>query len=500
MDFIDQNAGWLVKDEYNGEKQVSQILQTTDGGENWEATKLGDLQVNQLIFVNKTTGWAITQAAGKAEPGIETSTVQIQRTDDGGKTWNTQWEDKISLSGGFDLWFADETHGYALISGTLLSTSDGGNKWSPVSFGVNAFSPQHIIFVSADTGWVIGTINSNENSTKNELLVLQTTDGGQHWQQQLKKDYPTRVRSIDIDFVNETTGWFLTSDLDTWTGELYYTSNAGHDWQKINEIKSVRPTPTELHFNSPQAGWIPLDVGAGPISGGLLYTEDGGKNFDLISNENSLVSVVEVDFTSAQHGWAVGTDPGHGAYCGDYLMHTVDGGKTWTQVFPEIGPAEDISFLDNGHGFGLGQLSDHGALLYTADGGDTWQNIYSFSEKIRPSKVSFIDRKTGWVLAASINDAKPVVLKTADGGSTWTVLKGDNPQAYAWSVDYFKFFDANNGIMVTTGDQITFYRTQDGGQTWQKSERECLKGIYQFSFVSGKQDGRFIPRRAHHTM
>lgn len=132
--------------------------------------------------------------------------------------------------------------GYALISGTMLMTRDGGKQWSPVSFNVADFTPQHMSFVNADKGWVVGMIipkapsQSAEQSQYGKLIVLHTLDGGKHWQQQLTKNYPEgrSIGSVDIDFVNATTGWFLTSNMLTWAGDLYYTSNAGLDWQKIN--------------------------------------------------------------------------------------------------------------------------------------------------------------------------------------------------------------------------------------------------------------------------
>ena len=160
--------------------------------------------------------------------------------------------------------------------------------------------------------------------------MFRTTDGGRHWQQQFAQVHPDdRVGSIDIQFINATTGWFLTSNLATWAGELYYTANGGGDWQKINQIKCVRPTPTQVQFITAQVGWIPLDVGAGPVAGGLLLTRDGGRSFALV--EGAGESVREAVFVSRQQGWAVGTAPN----CGDYLIRTTNSGQSWTQVFPQ---------------------------------------------------------------------------------------------------------------------------------------------------------------------
>ncbi|MCF8011037.1 MAG: hypothetical protein K9L17_01045 [Clostridiales bacterium] len=231
------------------------------------------------------------------------------------------------------MWFENKKKGYVLLGETLLSTESGGREWSPVSFEINNFVPRHISFIDAGTGWVSGKIIQKKKNTENKLLVLKTTDEGKHWQKQLKKFYPgsSPAKSIDIQFIDETTGWFLTSNLNTWKGELYYTSSSGRKWKKINEIKCVRPTPKELFFTGKQVGWIVLDAGAGPVSGGLLFTRDGGKNFDLFNNKNKPVSMKEIYFTSKQYGWTIGSKPKQG----DYLIRTNDGGKTWAQVLPE---------------------------------------------------------------------------------------------------------------------------------------------------------------------
>lgn len=500
VDFIDKNSGWMVRDEFNSPGQSSQILKTEDGGASWETIKLNNTVIRRLIFVNKTTGWAIVQAASNTNTaasnksttsGEQSQEMKILHTQDGGRNWDVQWEGKVNLSSSNNLWFRDAAQGYALISGTMIATRDGGQRWSPVSFNINDFTPQHMSFVNAATGWVIGMVNpkapsqSPVQSQEGKLVVLQTLDGGKHWQQQFAQDYPDgrSIGSVGINFANGTSGWFLTSNMLTWAGDLYYTANAGRDWRKINQIKSVRPTPTELQFLTPQVGWIPLDVGAGPISGGLLLTKDGGKNFTRVGSDVELSSVREVDFISEEQGWAIGETPNQG----DYLIRTGNGGQNWIQVYPKLRPTKDISFVDNQHGYGLGQLFDSGALLYTADGGDTWQKIFSFSEKYRPSKLSFVNRNLGWVTAVLINADKTVILKTTDGGINWTPLDSEITQSEIYFSSYFRFFDSDSGIVATTdaGAPI-FYRTPDGGRTWELIPQGS-KGIYQFSFLSPKQ-------------
>lgn len=485
VDFIDENTGWLVRDAADSKQLSSQILQTENGGTSWQAVaNLQDARVERLKFVNQTTGWAIAQATTSTAANEQSYSTRILHTNDGGQNWDVQWEDKLNPSANVNftlgnLWFPNASQGYALLNGKLLATQDGGKQWTPI-LDVADFTPQHMSFVNRDMGWVLGT-------TKAKLVVLYTGDGGKHWQQQFAQDYPSgdiRIGSIDINFVNETTGWFLTTDLATMQGNLYYTADAGREWQKINQIGSARPSPTQLRFLTPTLGWIPLAVCAGPISGGLLSTKDGGKTFTKVGSDQQLSSARVVDFISDQQGWAIGETPNQG----DYLIRTSDGGQSWTQTYPKLKPTKDISFVDNQNGYGLGQLFDSGALIRTSDGGTTWQKIYSFSGKYWPSKLSFINNNQGWVTATVVNEDKTVILKTTDGGKTWVALKSEIPQSAVSFASYFRFFDPANGIMAAPiANATNFYRTQDGGHTWDLSLKENSRGIYQFSFMSPNQ-------------
>lgn len=493
VDFLDGNNGWIIKDKYNAAytETKSQLLRTQDGGTNWAEVGSDSYTLYAVKFVNTNEGWAISQVGDKAEPNPVSDQAEIQytamHTTDGGATWSVQWKgDQVSTSH-LSLWFRDTSSGFALVGNTLLATQDGGKKWTPVSFGVKDFVPQGMSFTDAKTGGVAGV-----NGKQDVLTVLHTNDGGKSWRQQFQMSNSESdiMGIIGINFVDAHTGWFLTSDLGTWNGELYYTDDGGSNWKKINQIKCVRPTPTSIHFISSKVGWIPLDVGAGPITGGLMVTRDGGKSFQVVdANPNAeysdatqkIISAREVDFISRQQGWAVGLSMNNG----DYLLKTDDGGNTWTQVYPKLTPTQDISFVDSQTGFGLGALSDFGVLLGTSNGGNSWQTIKSLAQEYRPDKLSFIDSKTGWILASPVATNKTAILHTSDGGETWAEL-GSLPD-YT-EIEYFKFFDANNGIAISAGENGAFYRTQDSGKTWTSAPRKMpANGIDQFAFLSGTE-------------
>lgn len=489
IDFIDSQNGWTIENKYSSENEPSKILITQDGGIHWEETELKGMIVDKLKFVNKTEGYAIAELVSNSKADSKSVNFRILKTVDGGRSWAMIWENKVFSTGSNELWFQDEANGYSLIGGSLLLTNDAGKHWFPISFGITDFIPQHVSFSNMNTGWVIGVIQKQSHASNQDvedatkLIVMQTADSGKHWTKQFEKKYSEGpVSSIDIDFINDKAGWFLTSDLATWNGELYYTYNGGSNWKKINQIKSVRPSPTELHFVTPNTGWIPLNVGAGPIAGGLMYTKDGGKSFSVIGDgdELGINSTKEVYFISELEGWAIGMNINHG----DYIIHTTDGGKTWIQIYPKLTPVEDISFIDKDHGFGLGQFMDSRSILTTLNGGKDWEGIYSFPKTFYPSFISFVDREHGFALGTA-EENKVAIYKTSDGGNNWLKLDAEGFKIEGFSIIYFNFFDLNNGIIaVRSASSMYYYSTKDGGRSWQVSNIAAAKDVNVLCFTS----------------
>lgn len=484
-DFIDGNTGWVIGDDYNSSQANSRIMSTYDGGVHWEEIPFDNMTADKLMFVDKSNGWLIAHTVdGKTADGNETYTMKILSTVDGGKSFTLQWQQSSLESNAGELWFQDKLEGYALINGILLSTRDGGRQWTKVTTGIDGFSPEHMDFINKDTGWIIGIVGSKDSQNSGtRLLVLKTKDGGVSWQRQFDKKYNEGpIGSVDIDFTDASNGWFLTSDMASWNGELYYTSDSGNSWKKVNDIKCVRPTPTQLDFINASTGWIPLDVGAGPIEGGILVTHDGGKSFDTVRNGVMISSAHEVDFISPQQGWAVAESMNYG----DFLVRTTDGGKSWIDVYPKVLPIKDITFADNLHGFGLGKLSDPDALLSTDNGGKSWSTVKSFAPTYNINKISFTDMNTGWVMGSKVDTGEMVVFKTSDGGINWTSIPVDDQNSPGLFPVYFKFFNSLSGIIIyDSGDSILYCRTDDGGKTWQSEKQSRQKGIdYQYFFMS----------------
>ena len=120
-----------------------------------------------------------------------------------------------------------------------------------------------------------------------------------------------------------------------------------------------------------------------------------------------------------------------------------------TDVFPR-----DMCFVPGTNGLWQTgwMIAYSGEILKTEDGGDTWTEI-SQTESSQLAGISFADETTGFICTL---DNK--ILKSDDGGTTWTTI-------YNGSVNFDKIAFANDLDGVASGTSKLY--TSDGGTTWQ---------------------------------
>ena len=183
---------------------------------------------------------------------------------------------------------------------------------------------------------------------------------------------------------------------------------------------SIEAAPSQLVIQD--MGWLSEKEGWVLADGNLLWTEDGGLTWT--DKTPAGVELAAVSFGDQQDGWALPfTSQGE-----DYLVyHTSDGGSTW-QVQSMPVPEGDwqplqISFSDPANGWASYRLMTSnifsmGKLLKTEDGGNTWTAL----DLPIGEKVFFENPLTGWT-AGGVGENELYV--TADGGMTW---QPENPK------------------------------------------------------------------------
>ncbi len=341
LDFLDDMNGWVILWNYNDPlvRNKTSLLHTADGGAHWETYENQDCLLQKAAFADPEVGWAI---ALEGHPGLSDGSIvtyQILRTTDGGKNWSLQYSCSAEYGISCEIAVYDKGSACAVIGGQVYRTEDSGENWNLVERMAAGFTAEHVFFANETQGWISGVIKTGgsskvdtaaDSSNHYTVSLFHTADGGRSWQQQFSEDCKNEWNeTIGISFADAKNGWFLTCNYGTFDGELYHTRDGGIQWDRISKLSVCRPYAQKVEAVTPEVLWIPMHNGAGPIDGGLLHSEDGGKNFNMLGSEADIVNSNDVDFVSASLGWAVSN-----GYPGEdkYLIRTVDGGKTWEKV------------------------------------------------------------------------------------------------------------------------------------------------------------------------
>ncbi len=209
---------------------------------------------------------------------------------------------------------------------------------------------------------------------------------------------PGKVAQLDFDSLNS--GFALVGATIFSTDSLYSTSDGGRHWKLVSTGRYV-----QVHFFSSQNGVALASPPSGPGLGAeILITSDGGRSWT--QQPSSALSRVGVfgsnyasfSFISDKVGWlAIGGQPAAGSE-EKWLLTTVNGGKSWTQVcstpplsspattqpnspgLPMGGYLSQVRFMTPSLGYLVLARGGRGGVLKTVDGGLHWSG-----EQLLPS-------------------------------------------------------------------------------------------------------------------
>lgn len=181
----------------------------------------------------------------------------------------------------------------------------------------------------------------------------------------------------------------------------------------------------------------------------------------------------------------------------------VNGQQVWTEVYnyPSNDPVQydDVYFSSQNVGYALGSINAADApvfILKTTDGGQTWSEIvyskqYDF-QGTKSREIFFSDSQPqiGLMLSTNYYAFEGYSMwRTTDGGQTWQATGPQGPDGIsAIAIENGKFFiytvDESNG-----NEYAYFYTSSDYGDTWNlesSSSGSPNHGLYQISFVSSQ--------------
>ncbi|MBI4688698.1 MAG: hypothetical protein HY754_00260 [Nitrospirae bacterium] len=273
--FLDSQIGWNTQNDYKQRK--SRIIKTEDGGRTWKVQKTFDYPVDiRFFFINSSTGWAVGNEWGHDRSGSKLLNSFILNTNDGGQTWESQFQEKsgqkgifqekTSITDGlFDIFLRNSTTGWVAGSqGVILHTKDG-EHWIMQESGTK-LRLRRVQFIDAKRGWIVGSKVTEGNGT---AVILYTNDGGEHWQIQWKKKTDW-LGLHDLQFTDENNGWAAGQIHEYSDDGIFVQTKNGKTWTE-REFKKIYFE--KIFF---------LDKNRGVIltkKGQMLITRDGGKTW-----------------------------------------------------------------------------------------------------------------------------------------------------------------------------------------------------------------------------
>lgn len=264
--FADAKHGWAVG-------TAGTILSTANGGMTWRATSVSKDTFTAVNFATPNNGWL-------------TSIGKVYYTGSG-STWHIQHQVRAPgprPPGILDMHFITAAEGWAVGgSGTVLHTTDGGNRWENQS-GLSKMHLWGVHFVDSDHGWIVGGGGENEDAE-----ILYTRDAGKQWVRQ--KSNASKEFLFAVYFVNPTHGWIVGSD-----GLILHTNDSGRTW--VRQKSTVNQALRAVAFRDEEHGWAVGEKGL------ILHTTDGGNIWNRypMSVQHNLQDI----YLNKNVGWIVG--------------------------------------------------------------------------------------------------------------------------------------------------------------------------------------------------
>lgn len=458
------------------------VFRSIDGGRTWEKLTNGLPKLMGRIGVR----------AAPSNPNVvyviaETKEGAMFRSEDKGDTFRNVYRQSNIVSRGF--YYTDvrvdpqnENRVYA-VSSTLFSSIDGGRSYRPIA-------PR--IHIDYHAMW-IDPLNPKRMWVGQDGGVAVTTDQGESWEyvNNLPLAQPYHVYADNrLPFYYVMGGM---QDNGSWTGPSRTREPAGilnDDWRMTafgDGFKVLNhPDDPEIYLSLSQGGSLTItdlrtreQQSLRPYAGNA---RGAAENQKYRFHWNSPLVFSPHNKTTIYLG-------------GNVLFKSADFGKTWEKISNDLTTNDPAKLKEPGGAISnenstaeyhctiisvnespakagvIWAGTDDGNLQLTTDGGKNWSNITkNLSGLAANSSVSHVEPSARNADLAYVSfdrhmldDYKPYVFKTADGGKSFTNITGNLPaQAYVHALKE----DPRNADLLYAGTELGLYATYDGGKTW----------------------------------
>ena len=448
------------------------IFKSTDGGNNWTKLTKGLPDVVQAnLDIAPSNPRRIYASIATA------NSLGIYRSDDAGENWMKITDDARPAAriGGGDLPVprTDPKNADVVYSASVVTwrSSDGGKTWTGIRGAPGGDDYQNI--------W-INPNNPNIIAIVSDQGAIITVNGGETWS----------------SWYNQPTSQMYHAAADN----AFPYRVCGGQQESGSACVASRGNDGEITFRE----WHPVGVeeygyaAPDPLDPDLVY---GGKLtvYDRRTAQTRNISPKPIRTPDFR---AVRTEPVMFSpidkktlyFAGNTLWKTSDGGNTWKQISPDLSrktwelPASVGKYRDNptakvtqrGVIYALAPSpldinriwagTDDGLIHLTTDGGAHWQDITPKSlmpwMKVSVMDAGHFDAQTAYaaINTLRLDDLHPQILRTHDGGKTWTEIVNGIPDNE--NVNAVREDPKRKGLLYASTERAV-YVSFDDGDHWQ---------------------------------
>jgi photosystem II stability/assembly factor-like uncharacterized protein len=384
-------------------------------------------------------GWAV----GSTGAGGQVISL-IAHTTDGGGHWDHSSFPGATTTALSGVWFVSADTGWVVGSGgAIYATKNGGSAWTLQSSGT-ARTLSRVHFINSRVGWITGGRQDGSS-----YLVLKTSDGGANWQ---NLSFGSDCYScVGIWFSDSVNGWISGNDANI-NPFIQHTTDGGVAWSKqTTNLPSGNGEVSAIVFPTSLSGWATSSSLYQSPFGSVLHTTDGGANWSVQYatglTYNYCLSCPDTLRLAIASSEVIPSSM-------ERIFTSTDGGQNWASHIP---PINQYTFGIAYRGNDVWITSENSSILHSADDGNswTWQAQAPYWRSI-----AWSDSMNGWAVSGSNAGTDGYCARSTDAGQTWAYAPGVPGGAIV------QFRDSLHGWMLTEGTGGTIKRTTNGGASW----------------------------------
>lgn len=406
------------------------IEATTDGGARWSTQYSTSLQLSGLGSYGTRLAWAVGQSeacqtgqgacrysvllSGPAPAGWHVSLVTSARVTDVHFTSGS--DGLVSLA---ECSTSASALPPASCPGRLMATTDGGGRWTDA---LDTDGPVLALSSAGATQWAASEprpadLGAAEAAGRSLVIELWSSVRGAAWLVRGQVNIPSvwdPGTQAALSFSDELNGYLSVMQRSSCAmhgcgvANLYHTEDGGRSWDQVAiPDYGLACGPQSIDFAVAPGGTAyaaqSVNLATCQRYETLLSGSDGSGSWQRLRGF-ALSGIDSMAWPEAADGWAA---------TGAAVIHSTDGGRSWSQVFPPPSPEVGLS-VSGGLLLGTGTAADGGAVM-TSPNGREWTVVGSVSglaEEVTASGGRL------WV-ASEDPDTGQWSLLTDAGGSDW---------------------------------------------------------------------------------